>query len=99
MPAHTPGPWHVGGIGKAVVFALDGYAVCNANVYHGRRAADTEHNARLIAAAPDLLALVQDALTGWEAELVGVPNGQWPAQEARVARARAAIAKATGGTE
>jgi hypothetical protein len=50
---HTPGPWHNN---SAIVYAADGFAVANASTYHGKRESDTLPNARLIAAAPDLLA-------------------------------------------
>lgn len=54
---HTPGPWHLGGNGF-IVYAQNGYAICDVKTFHGRDDSDTE-NARLIAAAPELLALVR----------------------------------------
>ncbi len=65
---HTPGPWHTGtGKAEIIVYATDGYAVADAKVYHGRHAeGEAEANARLIAAAPDLLAalkLAKDRIT------------------------------------
>jgi hypothetical protein len=53
---HTFGPWHTGGDGT-IVYAPDGFAVANAVVFHGRHGdGEAEANARLMAAAPDLLA-------------------------------------------
>ena len=86
---HTPGPWHVGGLqgtGRAaIVYSPDGYSICDCKSYHGKREwSEMEANARLIAAAPDLLA----ALEYWfdsnadSKKLAGM--------------ARAAIAKAKG---
>lgn len=53
----TPGPWRTGGAGKVIIYAGDGFAVANATIYHGRQEpGESQANARLIAAAPDLLA-------------------------------------------
>ena len=64
----TPGPWHVGESAPCIVYAEDGWAVCNAVVFHNK-ADDPQANARLIAAAPDH-ALVARALAAgvarWE---------------------------------
>ena len=93
--AYTPGPWHE--------HSVELYIVCGAN---GQAVADTEAdsidqderfaNARLIAAAPDLLEALIDTLdflerhsNRWD----GV-NGKHP--QVVVTAARAAIAKATG---
>lgn len=59
---HTPGPWHLGGRNNAIVYAQDGYAVANAETYHGEHGGAFESNARLIAAAPELLEALRDAL-------------------------------------
>ena len=99
---HTPGPWHVGGIADSIVYAADGFAVANANVYHNSHGPhETGANARLIAAAPDMLA----ALEAIEARISGIWDN--PALVAFgplstntdadcLAIARAAIAKAKG---
>jgi len=90
MSKHTPGPWHVGGAHGRIVYAANRYAVANAATYHGRH--DDEANARVIAAAPDLLAAAIQA----EAVLA---RGKWLESstdpEAVALRAlRAAIEKA-----
>lgn len=67
MSKHTPGPWSTGeGKAHIVIYAPDGYAVADAMTYHGKRQADTEANARLIAAAPDLLAVLRTAVKNLE---------------------------------
>ena len=61
--AHTPGPWHVGGNGT-VVYASDGWAVTVTTMVHVRdnTLELAKANAALIAAAPDLLAALGQAL-------------------------------------
>lgn len=93
MGEHTPGPWRVvhgtnvmakrGHGGEASVAACGGYAN---NFDGGAYVAESEANARLIAAAPDLLAALEAVtlLPGFEPE---EPYGQ---------AVRAAIAKARG---
>ncbi len=88
---HTPGPWHTG-IGKAgrIIYAADGFAVADATVFHGRHQGDgpstTEvENARLIAAAPELLAALE-----------AITNESVCLKAAIVEQARAAITKAKG---
>jgi hypothetical protein len=79
---HTPGPWRV----EATAYRNQPHVVNE----HGAFVADTDaHNARLIAAAPELLAALQDC--------VAVPNKNRPDEVWQ--RARAAIAKATGQTD
>jgi len=105
---HTPGPWYVGAQND-LLFILDGPP--SPAPYDGPipktygpsviakpdyRIDGYEANARLIAAAPDLLA----ALTTFVAEYVQLVEsgdaGNWDAEtEAKVIAARAAIAKAT----
>lgn len=48
----TAGPWHVGGNGL-IVYAANGYAICDVKTFHGRNDDDRE-NVKLIAAAPIL---------------------------------------------
>jgi hypothetical protein len=54
---HTPGPWHVGmRQAERIVYDKTGWAVANATVYHGESDRDQVlANARLIAAAPELV--------------------------------------------
>lgn len=100
--AHTPGPWYVGdeftervGAYRVRGFPISGSGKAIARVWNG-----TEHNnlppigneanAQLIAAAPDLLAALQN-LENWATAMATVPSLNI---EPLIA-ARAAIAKAT----
>ena len=100
---HTPGPWsyigddETGGIKFAEVAAGEigtrahrSVAWC-IGVDERRLDAATKANARLIAAAPDLLEALQEIVSQDIAELALDPD--WPRRIAR-----AAIAKATGAT-
>lgn len=99
---HTPGPW------KACDYGRDSYGLqmstvaadggCNRIcelVPHGKPSLDEETvaNAQLIAASPELLAALQRLLE-W-VDPYAVPGCD--ENEEDMARARAAIAKATGG--
>lgn len=59
--SHTPGPWHLGlRQAEQIVYNAAGWAVANATVYHGKQdVEECKANARLIAAAPDLLAALE----------------------------------------
>ena len=83
---HTPGPWFVTPDGTAV-YKKDGYGYRGDTIclFVGHPFIDA--NARLIAAAPELLAALQ--------ALAALPNKHRP--EEMWDAARAAIAKATGG--
>ena len=88
MSRHTPGPWEFEIITSSYVTAFDGTHI--ADVHHGRTAtakAEGSANARLIAAAPDLLEALKEVFSDHDA----VNRLSW------VNRAAAAIAKATGG--
>lgn len=91
---HTPGPWRVGkggpnmcptvGTEKGLMVAMVAYGDGH----------PTQANARLIAAAPDLL----EALEGMERALLQMMDDPSRADEMSVViKARAAIAKAKGG--
>ena len=85
---HTPGPWKPacgarGSTCRHPAILHDGGQVGNAT-WQGSEAA-TNANARLIAAAPDLLAFAQEWL-----------ERQGTDENYMTAKARAAIAKATG---
>lgn len=90
---HTPGPWHTGGYSSRIIYAGDGFAVADATVFHGRHEGEHEANARLIAAAPELLDVLQEVTRclAWHEEQHGVGMDR-----KAVESARAAIAKATG---
>lgn len=85
---HTPGPWSIHR--ERIIFAEDGYAIADVTTYHGKRQEQTQANARLIAAAPELLgelkravAMIEEARSRGSKQIVP-------------ASMRAAIAKATG---
>lgn len=94
---HTPGPWEVGEEGEILAGSSE-FLVATA--YHGRPA--QEANARLIAAAPELLktvkelvSLVCDSGLGTISEYLPVN----PESIERIKRARQAIARAEGKGE
>lgn len=89
---HTPGPWRVtpgpaDGYGEIVRGATVGYAIAECN-------RENRHDARLIAAAPELLAALENVRN----VLAGLASGDLKAITAdspALAQVRAAIAKAT----
>ena len=90
---HTPGPWDTGEDGW-IVESAKGWAVSHAVVFRGKHGEGEDFaNARLIAAAPDLLAALEE-LTRTAASLVDYHDD--PETEAAIDVARAAIAKAKG---
>lgn len=92
MTSHTPGPWFVGGEtdhGEILICSDARPTICA--VDPGAREWCTQANARLIAAAPDLLDALQSILPDAVANHVGGPD-----TELRINSARAAITKATG---
>lgn len=100
MSGHTPGPWHVSekgfiaGESAPTVYATDDelryVAFCNDRWNEKGRETDNLANARLIAAAPELL----ESLEAMYAMFNG--NGVTPEDDAAIDAARSAIAKATG---
>lgn len=101
---HTPGPWEINeGDGMAIAkvshFAIT--APCTANVGSGLSPKENAANARLIAAAPDLLAALKavsetgDDCPACDRGVLRHPeNGHWPA--CPFGRAGVVIAKAEG---
>ena len=98
---HTPGPWTTDPeCGNETVLGSDGIMVadCSITVLHVtyRTYAIDRANARLVAAAPDLLAACESALKrlaepcGWDCDKAAAPNCSTCNQ------LRAAIAKTTG---
>lgn len=96
----TPGPWLMEG--ADFVYALDSASQVNrfhfsvSAGYEGNKrtpAAEIEANARLICAAPDLLAALQDLVSGMT-YLYGVEKSA-----AATEKARTAIALATGSAK
>ena len=88
MSKHTPGPWaiYVNAHSDIVIrkMSKDGYELCSI-----ARVSSGYANARLIASAPELLEALTDC----------VEHMHWtqPQGEAALKKAKAAIAKATGG--
>jgi len=89
---HTPGPWSVVELTPNTVQTPSGRISVNWNATHddGKRLNEAEANARLIAAAPELLDALELALEIIEA----TGPGSYPVAEEQI---RAAIAKAKGG--
>lgn len=105
---HTPGPWRVGDAGHAVFGPKDSGMYSNAPATIVQRIPN-KANARLIAAAPELLAFAFHVLQSGACQ--GIPGlegyahlviakalkGPTAPSLERTAFVRAAIAKATGG--
>lgn len=87
---HTPGPWAREGL-RVYVHNRGTIAECPLPQSGG--VFEVSSNARLIAAAPDMLAALKEMVD--EADGISREHG-WPLAS-RLDRARAAIAKATGG--
>ena len=92
---HTKGPWQFGSsnddsVYKRNIGGSDGYHVAVAS---SREDDEVDANARLIAAAPDLLEALQSIVD------MDVAYQRGPKVEDAVEVARAAIAKATGETK
>ena len=91
---HTPGPWHIYRYGKhprAVWGATNALPVA---IIHsdGTSSVANDANARLIAAAPELLQAAKDFVEWFECNRIG------DKPIAELSHARDAIAKATGET-
>ncbi len=111
---HTPGPWEVshGGHGSPHGFVIDEYYVLNrtvaddvaiaADIVDPATQMPSEANARLIAAAPELLEALLEAVECGMVPVSSAKEGGASAFSAQVRCAdkiRAAIAKATGGAQ
>ena len=101
LEGFTPGPWRVGvKQAEKIVYNAAGWAVANATVYHGKEDAETvAANARLIAAAPDLLRErdeLREALAGLIDQIEGIGIEDWNGAEGfDVNPARALLARLT----
>lgn len=95
MSRHTPGPWKIGtpgpngcytvGTQGGLMTAMIAHSICEPDQVDTANA-----NARLIAAAPELLEALE--------EIVAAADGDgWNQLDASFSKARAAISKATGG--
>lgn len=95
MSKYTPGPWHVAERDDDgdVLYTVEADNLPVAYIY---RKAEREANARLIAAAPEMLEALKE-LTAWDLEnLPGEVSLGFSGIEKDIALAKAAIAKATG---
>ncbi len=92
---HTPGQWYTkhGQINSLTSAHGCTIANCNATA-KGISPAEVEANARLISAAPDMLATCVDMLAHWGMEIRTDEDRE--REQALLAAARAAIAKAEG---
>jgi hypothetical protein len=89
--AHTPGPWHIGMKPGPMIYGSDSSQVADLRGDLLDRG-EAQANARLIAAAPDLLAAISRAVEFMRA------NYSDEDMPDILPAARAAIAKATGVT-
>lgn len=97
--AHTPGPWRVGPVDDTRVEDADGNEVAQIDGDYNQP--DTwplmEANARLIAAAPDLLKALESLLGSYTDLIQSGDCGFWgPEEEEIIVTARAALSKARG---
>lgn len=102
---HTPGPWTstVSPFGQVEVRGDEGAFVCRLRHMDGEfdttiLTEQNKANARLIAAAPELLEALKAVAAALESALVGKRDIILTPEDA-LAEARAAIAKATGGAQ
>ncbi len=92
MSKHTPGPWKFGHWGDDFWVGADGYdgrKVARVTWGMGEEVEEGRENARLIAAAPDLLEALREAVEFFDSEYWLTSAG-----EAMARRWRAAISKA-----
>ena len=92
MAKHTPGPWHIEAGTHYRAIRTDGEVIANMREIGG---CFNDGNARLMAAAPELLESLQQTIASLEHWFVrhGDPEG---VNSLMMKKARAAIAKATG---
>lgn len=106
MSEHTPGPWTIrfglNVMGKDVRYPSQERLVANAgghanNIWNEQVTAENEANARLIAAAPDLLEALKEILAAGESYVDSADEVKAMLRFGRANdAARAAIAKAEG---
>lgn len=92
---HTPGPWRVGPVDDTVVTDADGkeVAAIDGDYNSPDEWPRMEANARLIAAAPELLGALRFILAFYEPGQTYLDTNAWKQAEAS---ARRAVAKAEG---
>ena len=89
--SHTPGPWHVAGK-EQVQIRSEKHQIAKAWSFAGKTG---QANARLIAAAPDLLAALQGLDEAYCRAGTPLTREERTEDRKRIIAARAAIAKAT----
>lgn len=97
---HTPGPWHtMDARSFGVPYIITDGKITIAQSYEGFSKEDTEANAKLIAAAPDLLEALKN-LVDWYGTRSGESNELIPAEKQWhfIAAGMKALAKATATT-
>jgi hypothetical protein len=96
MSKHTPGPWEVdsNAQGELLVMSRDGAAIAVVPVGAYGRSERSQPNARLIAAAPELLEALRHVMQALDLVTPGRAADSPAARSLRVATA--AIAKAEG---
>lgn len=96
---HTPGPWNTGQRGRMLNVGHNGtlIATIDCRSQHPAVEAEAHANARLIAAAPELLEALHSALNIEGAAILGAQSGAWTGLDVQYhfGKIRAAITKAT----
>ena len=91
-PKHTPGPWDVDGTSPHRTINGPEFTVAMIHQPRLMELPESEANARLIAAAPELLAVLQDYIADQNGEKILSGMELWR-------RMNDAVRKATGGAE
>jgi len=98
--AHTPGPWEVAGHGNYVRSRSGGFAVAQSEELPGQDGEERNANARLIAAAPEMLEALKELVKEFDAYEAAMCKRFSAGHEDHGRQrelARLAIAKAEGG--
>lgn len=101
MIKHTPGPWtdSLGMAGRPVVSAVNQSLDIAVMSLRGKTEEEVYSNARLIAAAPELLEALEESLAAMErmdALLLKLTESPKECEKGEIVRARSVIAKAKG---
>jgi hypothetical protein len=96
--AHTPGPWKVDVFTTAILLESKEGCICEMPSDHGQHAGRRVANARLIAAAPELLEVLEGILPEYESYVMSEQDEEIrDRNSAWLEHARATLAKAKGG--
>lgn len=91
--SHTPGPWHVESVGRVVDY--NHHLLANVHLPLGEALSTQDANSRLIAAAPDLLAVCEELLLV-AGTYKPIDMYDWERVSAVIDRAKAALEKVSG---